>query len=864
MNRKNHVLVKAALATAMAVSMAPFMKPNVALAYNAVEESINNTASESTTPQLVNEASYVAKIGETEYTSLKEAVEQAKDGDTVVVGQSLKVTEEIKVVNKTITIKGVTDVTLSRSEDYLNGYLLNIDENSTVNLENIHFDGGASGFTAGEEVVKNKKGYIPITLGDKDLKATKSMVYTEGHLKAKNSSFKNAVNVTRSGHGGAILVEKGTAEFTNCQIQHNVVYNSWWACGGAIYANQSDSLIFRNTNIDQNYASYSESSYCFGGAIFAQKGVMEFYGGTINDNSASENGGAVYANYPVTKVTMENVEVSRNASGNDGGAVHLMKADGDFTNCKFIDNKGMAQSGTSLGVICYAYGNGTGNIVGCTFKGNREEGGSAVANFGNQFTLNIDQCKFEENHEGSVLYLSSVDFTLTNSTFKSNEDTSVQLLSSITPEEYKEENAKYLKGTIENCQFLENKYVDISVSTYQDKKMPYTAYVKDCLIDGQNVESGSRAISVSRGSIVTLDNTEIKNKHADDWNGVAIGSYGDESTVNLTNHTRIYNNKGTSAAGVAVWSGGLVNIDEASKVYDNDSSRYGDDLYVRDKDSTITFYKNSVVGEKLSGSCGHMIDGWYIDNEGNRYDESSENINKFDAESEKVILTDKEKYGLKAAHGLYTVTYNSNYGDMKENKTDKFAPGETVELEKNLYEREGYVFVGWNTKADGTGDTYSYNPKTGEFEGTFEVPAHDVTLYAQWALNMVTINAAPTIKAEDKVVTVGDKFDPMAGVTAKDAEDGDLTDKIEITKNTVDLTKAGTYEITYEVKDKEGNKATKTITVTVKEKDVVKPDTNKGGSTNTPKTGDTTQVGFFALLVSCAAALLNLLKRKKA
>ena len=498
MNNKNHVLVKAALATAMAVSMAPFMKPNVALAYNAVEESTNNTASESTAPQLVSEASYVAKIGETEYTSLKEAVEQAKDGDTVVVGHSLEVTEEIKVVNKTITIKGLTDVTLSRSENYLNGYLLNIDENSTVNLENIHFDGGASGFTAGEEVVKNKKGYIPITLGDKDLKATKSMVYTEGHLKAKNSSFKNAVNVTRSGHGGAILVEKGTAEFTNCQIQHNVVYNSWWACGGAIYANNSDSLIFRNTNIDQNYASYSESSYCFGGAIFAQKGVMEFYGGTINDNSASENGGAVYANYPVTKVTMENVEVSRNASGNDGGAVHLMKADGDFTNCKFIDNKGMAQSGTSLGVICYAYGNGTGNIVGCTFKGNREEGGSAVANFGNQFTLNIDQCKFEENHEGSVLYLSSVDLTLTNSTFKSNEDTAVQLLSSITPGEYKEENAKYLKGTIENCQFLGNKYVDISVSTYQDKKMPYTAYVKDCLIDGQNVESGNRAIGASR------------------------------------------------------------------------------------------------------------------------------------------------------------------------------------------------------------------------------------------------------------------------------------------------------------------------------------------------------------------------------
>ena len=66
MNNKNHVLVKAVLATAMAVSMAPFMKPNVALAYNAVEESINNTASKTTDTLLVSEASYVAKIGETE------------------------------------------------------------------------------------------------------------------------------------------------------------------------------------------------------------------------------------------------------------------------------------------------------------------------------------------------------------------------------------------------------------------------------------------------------------------------------------------------------------------------------------------------------------------------------------------------------------------------------------------------------------------------------------------------------------------------------------------------------------------------------------------------------------------------------
>ena len=43
----------------------------------------------------------------------------------------------------------------------------------------------------------------------------------------------------------------------------------------------------------------------------------------------------------------------------------------------------------------------------------------------------------------------------------------------------------------------------------------------------------------------------------------------------------------------------------------------------------------------------------------------------------------------------------------------------------------------------------------------------------------------------------GDTFDPMVGVTATDAEDGNLTTKIEV-KNDVDTTKAGKYaEVIY-------------------------------------------------------------------
>ncbi len=53
------------------------------------------------------------------------------------------------------------------------------------------------------------------------------------------------------------------------------------------------------------------------------------------------------------------------------------------------------------------------------------------------------------------------------------------------------------------------------------------------------------------------------------------------------------------------------------------------------------------------------------------------------------------------------------------------------------------------------------------------------------------------------------------GATATDDKDGDLTSKIETSGN-VDTKKAGTYKITYTVKDSSGNVATVTRTVIVK------------------------------------------------
>ncbi|PFN26021.1 immunoglobulin-like domain-containing protein [Bacillus cereus] len=70
-------------------------------------------------------------------------------------------------------------------------------------------------------------------------------------------------------------------------------------------------------------------------------------------------------------------------------------------------------------------------------------------------------------------------------------------------------------------------------------------------------------------------------------------------------------------------------------------------------------------------------------------------------------------------------------------------------------------------------------------------------------------------------INVGDSFDPMAGVSATDKEDGDLTDKVTV-DGKVDTSKAGTYELTYTAKDSKGHKVTAKQTVTVKEKEETK------------------------------------------
>lgn len=78
-----------------------------------------------------------------------------------------------------------------------------------------------------------------------------------------------------------------------------------------------------------------------------------------------------------------------------------------------------------------------------------------------------------------------------------------------------------------------------------------------------------------------------------------------------------------------------------------------------------------------------------------------------------------------------------------------------------------------------------------------------------------TVDQSPTlVGVEDDTILQGASFDPMAGVSATDPEDGDLTDEIE-TDGFVDSTILGEHAVTYTVEDSAGNvtRVTRIITV---------------------------------------------------
>ncbi|EDN8189215.1 DUF5011 domain-containing protein [Listeria monocytogenes] len=104
----------------------------------------------------------------------------------------------------------------------------------------------------------------------------------------------------------------------------------------------------------------------------------------------------------------------------------------------------------------------------------------------------------------------------------------------------------------------------------------------------------------------------------------------------------------------------------------------------------------------------------------------------------------------------------------------------------------------------------------GTYQITYQVMDSKGTT-AEKTITITIVNERPEITAIDQQVSLGDTFNPLEGLSAKDKEDGDITNSIQLVSNNVDTSVEGSYQVTYSVVDSHGKAAAEVIIqVTVK------------------------------------------------
>lgn len=307
----------------------------------------------------------------------------------------------------------------------------------------------------------------------------------------------------------------------------------------------------------------------------------------------------------------------------------------------------------------------------------------------------------------------------------------------------------------------------------------------------------SIASNIAEGATVTIKNNA----------GSGIATM--QGISNLTIGSATITNNGSAGAkyGGGIFNVGTVSLSPNVVLYNNHASIAGDDIYNAPTATTRTFTFGK-VGNKwaLDGDpdCEHLIDGWYDDSEGTRWEAHAdteagetnhiEEFSQFNEETSLATITGTtDVLALKAAHGANAQDKTSYPGMDKvivsndgEVTNDSIAAGDTVnfKLESNVPDDlMNYIIPDVNEP--GVGEP-SENPETSKPEmenrGNYVMTIHD------------QMDDALTLDPESIVVTIGDTQLALVDeytVAYNVAHENDGTCDFEITLDLVNLYEMG-------------------------------------------------------------------------
>ncbi len=138
-------------------------------------------------------------------------------------------------------------------------------------------------------------------------------------------------------------------------------------------------------------------------------------------------------------------------------------------------------------------------------------------------------------------------------------------------------------------------------------------------------------------------------------------------------------------------------------------------------DSSLTLTLNTFT------RTGYSFNGWSTldDGTGDSY---------ADGVSFTMSTSDETLYAQWTANSN-TLSYDANSGTGNMSN-ELHVTDASLDLTTNAFTKAGYTFIGWNTAADGSGDSYVDG-------ASFKMPTMDETLYAQWTPSNYTLSYAP-------------------------------------------------------------------------------------------------------------------------
>ncbi len=300
---------------------------------------------------------YNAKIGDTVYKTLQEALTAAKSGDTVTIVSDATISDTVSVSNKTLTIAAAEgkSVTITRAKNFAKemfniaadgnltitgaitvdgGYdvsantgvvtdTLSIVENSgkfTLGTSATLTGGNAGTGNAAENIggaLFNASGAEAILYGNvsKNTAYKGGAVYNRGTLTIKGGTYEynEAANngATFYNNGGELNIEAGIFQ-----------YNEGGAAGAVVYSNP-----INKDGALKIFGGTFDSNTILGGngcVIYCSSKTLQITGGTFTNNTAVAGGGVIQV--ATTGATISGVKMYNNiltTGGTGGGAIYI-------------------------------------------------------------------------------------------------------------------------------------------------------------------------------------------------------------------------------------------------------------------------------------------------------------------------------------------------------------------------------------------------------------------------------------------------------------------------------------------------------------------------------------------------------------